>query len=114
MFASAFQPTGLLSLDPFVIQLFIYPTCMMYLLLSLPIIGIDAVGQTIHAMLWMLEVVFQPSVAVRSAPSTSANIISARRFGEVHMGGQHLWEIVIPISRSVRDSFLLLLNSKAE
>jgi len=29
------------------------------------------------------EVVFQPSVAVRSAPSTSANIISARRFGEV-------------------------------
>ncbi|CAK9055111.1 Hypothetical protein SCF082_LOCUS29846 [Durusdinium trenchii] len=29
------------------------------------------------------EVVFQPSVAVRSAPSTSANIISARRCGEV-------------------------------
>lgn len=57
----------------------------------------------------MLEVVFQPSVAVRSAPSTSANIISARRFGEVQMGRPHLWETVIPISRIVRDSFLLLL-----
>ncbi|CAJ1381520.1 unnamed protein product [Effrenium voratum] len=31
------------------------------------------------------EVAFQPSVAVRSAPSTTANIISARRFGEVVM-----------------------------